>query len=63
MSIELVSIDTIPIMQEDGSFVDTDFATLHITHNGLVVAAPRVPLADIQEGAEVGATLQAMLVE
>lgn len=63
MPITIASIDTIPIMQADESFVDEQFATLNIIFNGKVVAAPRVHLSDLPEGVEVGHVLQSIIAE
>jgi hypothetical protein len=63
MAIKVVSIDSVPIMQPDETFRDEEFATLQILHGENVVAGPRVPLADLPEGAQPGDFLKFVKAE
>ena len=63
MPIKLSSIDPIPMIQGDGQLQDEMFATLQIFHNGNQVAAPRVPLADLPEGAQIDDFLKLVKAE
>lgn len=63
MAIQVTSIDSISIMQPDGTFADEAFATLQITHGSNSVAGPRVPLLELPEGVQPGDFLKLIKVD
>jgi hypothetical protein len=52
--IVIQSIDEVPIMNEDQSFTNQTFVTLHVTHNNVIVGAVRVHESDVPSDLQVG---------